>query len=84
MGKDSSEDRLGVIVNLLALQIVQDKSLVDASWMLSRAGMKYSDIGLVLGISERSVGAHVSNKRKQLDKAAKTATKSRAMKVENE
>lgn len=84
MDKHLSEDRLSIIANLLALQIVQDKSLVDASWILSRAGMEYFNIGLVLGISEKSVSAHVSNKRKQLEKTTKAAKKPRAKEVENE
>lgn len=46
--------------------------------------MKNAEIGQVLGISEEAVRAHISNKRKQLDKAAKTNTNKQAKKAKDE
>ena len=69
MSNENKIDRLAVIANLIALQLTQDKDIGDSAWLLSRAGMVYSDIAQVLGISKDSVRAHVSAKRKQSEKA---------------
>jgi len=84
MKNENGSDWLVITANLLALQVIQDKKLVDAAWLLMRSGMKYSDIGKILGITQKSVSAHISNKRKQLNEEAKTNKKKQAKKAKDE
>lgn len=81
MSIDSNSERLSVIVNLLAMQLTQDKSLIDSAWLLRKSGMKNAEIGQVLGISEDAVRAHISNKKKLLEQSAKRKS---SKKVKNE
>lgn len=75
MKKEDETDKLDIIANLLALQVIREKTLVDSVWVLTNAGMKNSEIARILEISNKSVSAHVSNKRKQLERLAKEKTK---------
>ena len=81
MGKETNEDRLGVIANLLALQIVQDKNPIDSVWLLKKSGMKNAEISQVLDIPENAVRAYISNKKKLLEQSAKRKS---SKKVKNE
>jgi DNA-binding CsgD family transcriptional regulator len=80
MRTEASTDQLTVIANLLAMQVVKDKGLEEAAWTLKLAGMKYSEIGRVLDISENAVSAHVSNRKKKQEN--ESGTKARRKKNE--
>jgi hypothetical protein len=77
-------DYLIVIMNLLALQLTRDKSLGDGAILLRRAGMKYSNISQVLGISEDSARALTSIKRRLREKASKNQGRTSKGKIINE
>jgi orotate phosphoribosyltransferase-like protein len=78
MTNEKNVDYLSVIANLLAVQLVQGKSLGDASWLLRRAGMDYAQIAAVLNISADSVRALTSRAKKE------TGSRAKKKKVTNE
>jgi hypothetical protein len=75
MSKNKDPDRLIIVANLLALQMVEGKSLGDAVWLLKRAGMSNVEIGQVLDISEDSARAHGSKMKRQSQQSRKETRK---------
>lgn len=57
-----------ILIKLIALQIIEGKSIEESAWILKRAGMSNKDIADVLDISGKAVGAHHSNMRRKISK----------------
>ena len=57
--------KLSIVINLLAYQIIQGKTLTDGVPVLRRLGLKQSEIAAVYGTTANTVGVRLAEARKK-------------------
>jgi DNA-binding NarL/FixJ family response regulator len=66
MDDDAVSDQLRRVANLLALRQIEGKGKGEQALILNAAGFRNADIAALIGISESSVRAHLSARRRRL------------------